>query len=128
MTTDNAQLTLKPPDELVRYVNEGKCVLFVGSGLSKCAGLPTWEELLDGMLKKLYEVGLDALHEKELDTLFKEKKFLEIADYCKEKFGNRFYPEILLPQLRGDGVDIPKHHEVIMKLPFSGIVTTNYDK
>ena len=125
---NKAQPILKPPEELVRYVKENKCVLFVGSGLSKCAGLPTWEELLDSMLNKLHEEGLDSLHQNELKSLFEAKKFLEIADYCRVKFDKRFYSEILLPQLRGDKVPIPEHHEVIMKSQFAGIVTTNYDK
>lgn len=68
------------------------------------------------------------LYRKELDTLLEAGKLLEIADYCKEKLGDRLYGEILTDRLRGDMIVIPDPHKVIVDLPFSAVITTNYDK
>ena len=40
-------MTPKPPPSLIRYLREGRCVLFCGSGLSAWAKLPTWSKLLE---------------------------------------------------------------------------------
>ncbi len=117
----------KPPASLVRYLREGRCVLFCGSGLSAWAKLPTWTKLLEGIVKQLSDELPDETDTTELTRLLQAGKLLEVADHCKESLGRR-YSEILSDNLRGATGDIPEPHKVIVQLPFSAVVTTNYDK
>jgi len=43
------------PKELIDKIITGKCVIFVGAGLSKEANLPTWPELLQQTCMKFFE-------------------------------------------------------------------------
>ena len=38
-------MLMQPPASLIQYLTEGRCVLFVGAGLSAAAGLPGWGDL-----------------------------------------------------------------------------------
>lgn len=42
-----------PPRPLVKSLREGRCVLFVGSGLSAWAKLPTWPQLLQDIAEEM---------------------------------------------------------------------------
>jgi hypothetical protein len=112
---------------LIRYLREGRCVLFAGSGLSAWGKLPTWKGLLEDIVKGIRDDEPDNRDLPELDQLLKLEKLLDIADYCKEKLGGR-YNEILSERVRGDAGEIPETHRIITQLPFAAVVTTNYDK
>ncbi|HSF32445.1 MAG TPA: SIR2 family protein [Candidatus Tectomicrobia bacterium] len=117
----------KPPASLLRYMREGRCVLFCGSGLSAWAKLPTWKKLLQDIITQLGEEMPDDSDLDELNRLLNAGKLLEIADHCRETLGQRYH-NILSEQLRGVTGDIPEPHKIIIELPFSAVVTTNYDK
>jgi hypothetical protein len=121
----------KPPGSLVNNLKTSRCVLFAGSGLSKWAELPTWTELLRSMVEalkqELSEEELETAARDELDALIVQEKLLEVADYCKEKLTSVQYNNILSTWLRSD-CDVPEPHKVIVDLPFSAVVTTNFDK
>lgn len=117
----------KPPASLVRYLRNGRCVLFCGSGLSAWARLPTWGRLLEAIVQQLSEELPDDPSLAELQRLLEAGKLLEVADHCKEALGRR-YNDILSEQLRGGEGEIPEPHKVIVRMPFSAAVTTNYDK
>lgn len=118
----------RPPASLIRYLWEGRCVLFAGSGLSAWGRLPTWGGLLEHIVEELRGEEPDSPDLDELDTLLKERKYLEVADYCRERLGPRRYGEILADRLRDTDGEIPEPHRIIVNLPFAAIVTTNYDK
>ena len=117
----------KPPASLVRYLRDKRCVLFCGSGLSAWAKLPTWKNLLENIVRQLGEEMPDDPNLAELDRLLAAGKLLEVADHSKEALGRR-YNDILSEHLRGATGPIPEPHNIIVQLPFSAIVTTNYDK
>ncbi|MDY7227558.1 SIR2 family protein [Hyalangium rubrum] len=121
-------MTPKPPGLLVRYIQQGRCVVFVGAGLSSAAGLPTWRKLLlevvDDMVAALPE---GETHQAELQRLVEQGKLLEVADFCKEELGAAYH-QFLTDKLRGDKEALPAVHQTLMQLPFSAWVTTNYDK
>jgi hypothetical protein len=117
----------KPPASLLRYMRAGRCVLFCGSGLSAWAKLPTWKKLLQDIIIQLGEEMPDDSDLAELNRLLDAGKLLEIADHCREALGQRYH-NILSEQLRGVTGDIPEPHKIIVELPFSAVVTTNYDK
>lgn len=116
-----------PPASLVRYVRDGRCVLFCGSGLSAWARLPTWRTLLEEIVKQLADEMADDANLEELKRLLEAGKLLDVADHCKEALGRR-YNDILSEHLRGAAGDIPEPHKVIVQTPFAAVVTTNYDK
>ena len=117
----------KPPPSLVRYLRERRCVLFCGSGLSAWGNLPTWGKLLREIVAQLEQETQDDSNTAELLRLLDAGKLLEVADHCKEALGRR-YNDILSEQLRGDTGEIPEPHKAIVQMPFSAVVTTNYDK
>lgn len=121
-------MALKPPAPLLRHVKDGRTVLFCGSGLSAWAKLPTWKTLLTDMVKEASAESADESENAELKGLIESGKLLEVADHCREVLGPQRYHEILTARLRGVDETIPEPHRIIAKLPFSGIVTTNYDK
>ncbi|ADO73151.1 SIR2 family NAD-dependent protein deacylase [Stigmatella aurantiaca] len=118
----------KPPGLLIRYLQQSRCVVFVGAGLSAGAGLPTWRRLLldviDEIVSSLPEGAQD---EAELKQLVDQGKLLEVADFCKEQLGAAYH-QFLTGRLRGDTTQLSPSHRMVMQLPFSAWVTTNYDK
>jgi hypothetical protein len=84
-----------PPPALVNYLREGRCILFVGAGLSAAAGLPTWRALLEQILEELRAEGVDPAEETELRELLGRGKLLEIADHCRERLGKPRFAELL---------------------------------
>jgi len=108
-----------PPRPLVKSLREGRCVLFVGSGLSAWAKLPTWARLLQDMADEMRADQPEQPELKELDGLIQSGKLLEVADYCKEKLGPGRYSEILAERLRGASGELPEPHQLIMQLPFA---------
>jgi len=117
----------RPPASLVHYLRDKRCALFCGSGLSAWAKLPTWSQLLIDTVRELAQETPDDPNQEELRRLNEAGKLLDIADHCKVALGQR-YNEILSEQLRGATGEIPEPHKIIVKLPFSAVVTTNYDK
>jgi len=115
------------PPTLVERLVDGNCVLFAGSGLSAAAGLPTWQTLLGDIVKRLREEGRLHGSKQEAAGLLKSGKFLELADCCKEKAGEALLHEILYANVGGNDVSLPEIHRAIVRLPFIGIITTNFD-
>lgn len=116
------------PSSLVRHLREGRCALFVGAGISAAAGLPGWTKLLGLLVAEVEaEDGASGASE-ELRRLIRLGKLLEVADHCRERLGERRYLEVLAEHLRGGAGALPELHRVITELPFSALVTTNYDK
>jgi hypothetical protein len=121
-------MTPKLPGMLIRYLQQKRCVVFVGAGLSAAAGLPTWAKLLGEGVEALVGSLPDGEdHQTELLALIQRGKLLEVADFCKEKLGAAYH-QFLTEQVRGDKAVLPATHKVLMNLPFSAWVTTNYDK
>jgi hypothetical protein len=102
--------------------------LFVGAGLSAAAGLPDWKNLLLAMITEIESDGVTDGSSAELRALIDAGKLLDVADHCRQRLGERRYQELLGERLRGGSGDIPEVHRLITQLPFSAVVTTNYDK
>jgi hypothetical protein len=100
-------------------------VLFAGAGLSAWAKLPTWGKLLETLVNEVGNEGATADVD-ELQKLLAANKYLEVADCCKERLGQRFYE--ILRSLRGGDGPAPEPHRLGLRLPFAAWVTTNYDK
>ena len=121
-------MPVRLPSSLVRHLRDGRCVLFVGAGLSAAAGLPDWKSLLESMVTEIENDGAADEGAAELRALIEGGKLLDVADHCRQRLGERRYQELLGEKLRGGSGDIPEIHRFVTQLPFSAIVTTNYDK
>jgi len=116
------------PASLIRHLKEQRCVVFVGAGLSAAAGLPGWKDLLGSMITDIENEVVTDGSTAELHSMMDAGKLLEVADHCRQQLGERRYQELLGEKLRGGSGDIPELHRLLTQLPFSAVVTTNYDK
>ena len=60
------------PQELASGLVGGECVLFVGAGLLRGAGLPDWSQLVDRMARELGIASLDRLDNLDLAQWYRE--------------------------------------------------------
>ena len=106
-----------PDPALERALADGECVLFVGAGLSRGAGLPDWGELVARLACELGVRPHDGLD------------YLDMAQWHRERFGAEALAEVVRSTF-GDPAQAPRPtlaHYLLMALPARYVVTTNYD-
>jgi O-acetyl-ADP-ribose deacetylase (regulator of RNase III) len=104
---------------LVDEVRAGRCVLFVGSGLSW--QLPSWTDLLNALAAELGRPPAAS---------FDLKDALDLAeDYLWERGGSRLAAEICRRYVGYDSAHVrPTYpHYLLLSLPLRLVITTNYD-
>lgn len=113
---------------IIDAAKNGKLVLFVGNGVSRLLGYPSWDEMAERAMLNLFDDKKGINHidflEKELLSKLPPKKRLSIIhDICKFKDVNLDYRQIIIPDERKS----KKIYEMLysMKTP---LVTTNYDE
>lgn len=116
----------KLPVDLIEAVCRNTCVAFVGAGLSVGAGMPTWKKLTelminDGEIRGLISDGDDI--RKELEN----NRIIEVNELVRNQLGPHNYYR-LLRNVFAISAEPTKNHELIVDIPFRGIITTNYDK
>lgn len=109
-------------DSLIHAIRNGQAILFVGAGVSRQLGLPSWRELIARMAEDL---------DYDPEVFESQGGFLELAEYYKIKQGS-------LGPLRSwmdrawhtDPAKVEKSriHQAILGLKFPLIYTTNYDR
>lgn len=102
-------------------------VFFVGAGLSKPLGLPTWKELLAAAADHGRAIGrLDDDEAAQVATFLEKGEYLQCGGYLQSKLGVRldsYLREVFDGPLPSDlGA-----YEYLVRLPSSGFITTNYD-
>lgn len=109
-------------DDLIRSYKEGNVILFVGAGVSKNLGLPTWSELIDHIAE---ELGYDP----EIYRSFGDS--LVLAEYYRVKTGSigplRSWMDTNWHSINVD-LNGSKIHELIANSKFPIVYTTNYDR
>jgi hypothetical protein len=114
LTSDQVQQARR----LAELARAGKLVLFLGSGLSKPAGLPLWNELLARLVKLVKPQP----NRKEFNRL----DVLDQAEIVRRELGEeRFRAEI---RARFDGDTQALGHQLLAPLPVHEAATTNYDR
>ena len=105
------------PADLGAALSAGECVLFVGAGLSRGAGLPDWTELIERLAADLH-VKPPARFD-----------YLDLAQWYRERFGRD-----ALARAVGDtfhhacaALRPTLAHYLLLSLPLKIIITTNYD-
>ena len=115
-------------EEVVHLLKDGELYLFAGAGLSCLAGYPSWTGLLSkfadayrSLPRQKAEIG------RELDVLVKRNN-IDIVSHPRS-LGDPG-AEALVKVLQEVFFDhrTSEAHKVLVRLPFAGYVTTNYDR
>ncbi|MBC8493108.1 MAG: SIR2 family protein [Chloroflexi bacterium] len=118
---------IQPPEPLWLALIEGRCVLFVGSGLSIPAEYPSWGSLVSQLIDMCVEHGV--LTKDEAKELKEHKDLPEAAGQCRRRLSDedRYYEmlnQILTPY--GRHRYLPTHLDLLdWRAP--AYITTNYD-
>ena len=111
---------------LANYIRERKCVLFVGAGLSRAAGLPDWGSLMRTIVDRTKLESATPEAAQELEALFDRGKYIELADQCRELLSPGYF-HTLLREILGQTTSPTELHRAIVETPYACIVTTNFD-
>ena len=78
-------------NKLIKIIQRGRCIAFVGAGLSKSESYKDWEEAIkgkNGLIEYVFE-------NKNLDLIDTSKKVIDLVEDCKTHNYSR-YREFLL--------------------------------
>jgi hypothetical protein len=115
--------TIPPPDEVIQAGLEGNLILFVGAGVSRLLGFPSWQGLAKLVLEDLRKESLLNYSEIEQLQTLDPKKQLSIAKLISEQHGYDLkIGKHLAGKTEGDSI-----YKVINDIGCS-CVTTNYDE
>jgi hypothetical protein len=105
--------------ELLKVLNGGDAVAFVGSGVSVDAGVASWAGLLTQIVERLKPTTLvlPSLSGKPLPKAFDLLRQAVGADQLE------FHARAVISQVKTPG----RYHHIVADWPFSLYVTTNYD-
>jgi len=122
---------LKPPAEVVESAKRGKLAFFVGNGISRLYGFPSWETLCSRMLNTL--AAKNKLDHNKVDLLHRQslKAKISIADHyfraARETDPESFsYKSMLEGSLKNNYFDESNAYASLAKCGVK-FITTNYD-
>lgn len=127
----NLLTAMEIPEDLIKQMSRGKCVLFIGSGISAGAGLPKWSDFLFSMLKHCEKNQIILPNSLEIKEEIKNESYLTAADHireCMDKYDTLQFHRFISEEIQVDKIAPTVVHETITKLPISIILTTNYDE
>ncbi|HMN25855.1 MAG TPA: SIR2 family protein [Ignavibacteriaceae bacterium] len=109
---------------LAEIIQKGKCIAFIGSGLSKAESYRDWEEVIkgkNGLIDFVFE-------NQNLYLIDVEKKLIDLVEDCKNHNFDR-YKEFILNEFGRKFAPFVYHpnHQQIWKIPFHSVFTTNFD-
>lgn len=116
--------------ELLRLLRVRRAIAFVGAGAS--AGLyPLWSSLLAELADEALKNGWAAEAECTFWKKHSQNQPQQIADQVQRKLGSGHFGQFLRsrfgPKTGQDGKHYTPIHSALVRLPFRGYVTTNYD-
>ncbi|MEM9954702.1 MAG: SIR2 family protein [Chloroflexota bacterium] len=116
------------PQTLIEKLQNRKVVLFVGAGLSIGAGLPSWTNLLQYLIKYVEDnipnKGNELVVVREA---IKDNELLIAADRLFEIMNKNYFSMAMKKNVRDEEISVQNTHYLITQLPFRQILTTNYD-
>jgi SIR2-like domain len=126
--------TDKIPEQLLRALESGNCVLLAGAGVSRrCLAknrqpLPAWQDLLSLLISwAANNKLLPSITVQELEKLLQRNEHLLVAEELIDSIGANAVHDFLIEVFDPDGIIPSRLHELIVATPFRFIVTTNYD-
>ncbi|MEK7727475.1 MAG: SIR2 family protein [candidate division KSB1 bacterium] len=113
------------PTPLLDAAKKGKCILFVGSGLSVAAGLPNWKTLIAKLIDEVAKNFPEQV--RDIKSYVKTGDLLTLAEFARSKLSAHEYATFLS---RIFDQPIPPHrvHKLIARTAYRAIITTNYDR
>lgn len=105
--------------DIDRWRKNNKLSVFVGAGVSRLSGLPTWSDLIKLMLKEMPDLKY------EEDKLSSDD-YLKIAQIYFNTYGEEKYKDKVKGSFKEDCTP-NKIHDMIYALHPNHILTTNYD-
>jgi hypothetical protein len=122
------------PAELVEAVRTGRCILFVGAGLSAQvkrsdgSSLPNWSQLLLEFLEWAIARQVRFWGDPEdIRAMITKGNFLTAAQELQDRLGPAALGEFLDRIFRDKSVIPSGAHRLLPRIPFRAILTTNYD-
>lgn len=116
------------PKKIIDHVKEGDLAFFVGSGISKNAGLPTWDELLDELIDFAYKKNRasDEQVKEYKESLKNKDHFFFIAEDLKQILETQYY-EFMHEKFADKKLQPTENHKLIVRTNASLAITINYD-
>jgi hypothetical protein len=103
----------------------GEILIFVGSGLSINAGLPNWPTLLNQLASEWGAAHPGSPRRAKLKKLLEERKYPPAGDLIRKLYPNDLeFRQALRNTLHAAPTAL---HHALESLPWSRIITTNYD-
>ncbi|MBQ7274515.1 MAG: SIR2 family protein [Clostridiales bacterium] len=101
--------------EYVKAIRNGNAAVFGGAGLSRASGYVVWKELLRPLAEDI-SIKIDEEHD-----------LTEIAQYVKNKSGNRASINTTIIEAFSKDVNSNENVDILTRLPIYTYWTTNYD-
>jgi hypothetical protein len=135
MTSHTKTIEDKQVYEILREeLSRGELLLFAGSGLSAQASTvdgkhpPLWKGLLSGMVNWSLQKGvIDVDESKQIDDLIQKGFLLEAGQELKERLELQMR-DCLTESLFFGLAKAGEAHQLVVRIPFRGYLTTNYDE
>ncbi len=125
----------EPQVQALREAYEsGRLCLVLGAGVSKGCGLPMWHELTSRLLRVSLAGLYDAvgpkeapLHEKEIESTFKERVRPMVVRYVKAKLGPRYLDAVRAVLYRDPVVPSRTMKAILAMNRVHAVLTQNFD-
>jgi predicted ATPase len=119
------------PPTLVRACRAGKCAVYVASGLSAAAGMPTWHECVASLLEwRLNQGDIDLVFADSLRAALREHQASVVADnLVNNRLGeaDESLTRFLREQFDNPAAPLPETFGLLREVPFTAALTTNFD-
>lgn len=122
------------PQKLIEDIKRGRCILFVGAGLSSQVlrsnnkSLPTWKSLLYEMLEWADENRTPFWNGiEDVKEMIDKNNLTVAAQELQDIIGGSNIGEFYKSVFRDKNVKPSRAHKIIPSIPFRAVITTNYD-
>ncbi len=124
---NNSYVTDADVQSLITALANNKAVGFIGAGPSIDAGLPSWDRLLAHCLDHAStDLPFDSKSWEKAKKLLASGDYLTVAELLQRGLGSRL--DGILMNVFGNAVTPSPIHRAIARMPFSMVLTTNYDR
>ena len=113
----------KPPVEGIRRALGQRSFTTLCRRIQRVTAQPFDLQVLDKALSVVLQDSIDRV---ELRKLAQDKRYAELAGYCRDRLGRESF-DSLVRRLLTPREGIPAIHRDIVRTPFSCVVTTNFD-
>ncbi|MBI4267765.1 MAG: SIR2 family protein, partial [Chloroflexi bacterium] len=115
------------PDGLISKIKSRDCALFVGSGLSCAAGLPSWKQLMARLIDRHYANQPRSREKQALLEMAESDRLIDLAELIKTLVRPKPFRDTLVEMIDPPDIQLTETHRTLAKIPFSAVITTNYD-